>query len=57
MSQVDIKPELKTLKAKLEQIEGRLIKSQDLMLDDMLEPAEYVSIKARHLKEKKKKRT
>ena len=53
MSQVDNKPELKTLKAKLEQIEGRLIKSQDLMLDDMLEPAEYVNIKARHLKEKK----
>ncbi len=53
MSRVDNKPELKTLKAKLEQIEARLIKSQDLMLDDMLEPAEYVSIKARHLKEKK----
>ncbi len=52
-SEVDNKAELNKLKIQLDQIENRLIKSQDLMLDGKLDPDEYVSIKARYKKQKK----
>ena len=51
-SEVDNKAELKKLNLQLEQIESRLIKSQDLMLDGKLDPDEYVSIKARYTGQK-----
>jgi len=51
-SEVDNKVELKKLNEQLEQIESRLIKSQDLMLDGKLDPDEYVSIKARYSAQK-----
>lgn len=41
------KTEAKNLQKQLDQINERLIKSQDLMLDGKLDPDEYVAIKAR----------
>ncbi len=45
------KTKVTKLNQKLKEIDQRLIKSQDLMLDGKLDPDEYVSIKARYMVE------
>ena len=50
-SEKNNKAKVSKLNQKLKDIDKRLIKSQDLMLDGKLDPDEYVSIKARYMVE------
>ena len=51
-TQVDNTKEIKKLKIQIQQIDNRLIKSQDLMLDGKIDPDEYVNIKTRYSNQK-----